>query len=203
MAESIDLANYRNRLGLANRLGRVVWGVVWLLFFRPSPIPLHGWRRMLLRCFGARIGPGVHVYPSAKVWAPWNLEMGAHSCLSHHVDCYSVDKIRIGENVTVSQYAYLCAATHDIEDRQLELVTAPIRIEPSAWICAGAFIGPGRTIGEGAVVGARAAVFRDVEPWTVVGGNPARFLKNRVLRSSGESPEPESSHRATPPARST
>ena len=165
-----------------NKFGRIVWCIVWALLFRPSPRPLHAWRCALLRLFGAQIGRGAHPYPSAWVWAPWNLEMGENSCLGDNVDCYSVDKIRLGASVTVSQYSYLCAATHDYEDPLMPLMTAPITIGTGAWVCADVFVGPGVTIGEGAVVGARSSVFSNVEAWTVAAGNPARPIKKRGLR---------------------
>ena len=111
--------------------------------------------------------------------------MGAHSCLASDVDCYSVDAVTLGEFATVSQQAMLCAATHDYSDPEFKLVTRPIVIGRRAWIAAGAFIGPGVTVAEGAVVGARACVTRDVEAWTVVAGNPARFIKRRVLSDTG------------------
>lgn len=179
----VDVACFENPYSAANKVGRVLWHLVWLLFFRPSPRIFFGWRRFLLRCFGARIGAGVHVYPTAKVWAPWNLEMGDHSCLADDVDCYCADRITIGAHAAVSQYAYLCAAGHDICDPHMKLVTAPIRIGAGAWVCAGAYVGPGVCIGDGAVVAARAVVVKDVEPWMVVGGNPAKFIKKRELRN--------------------
>jgi putative colanic acid biosynthesis acetyltransferase WcaF len=108
--------------------------------------------------------------------------MDDYSCLGDHVDCYCVDRIKLGPHVTVSQYSYLCAASHDYQDPRMRLTTAPIEIGAGAWVAADAFIGPGVKIGEGAVVGARSSVFKDVEPWTVVAGNPARFLKKRDLR---------------------
>lgn len=181
---SVDLSRYRNEWGWGNRLGRVAWGVVWALLFRFTPPPCFGWRRLLLRLFGARIGRGAHVYPSCRVWAPWNLEIGAHGCLGPRVDCYCVAPVSVGAHATVSQYVHLCAATHDIADARLRLVTQPIRIGAGAWVCAGAFVGPGVTIGEGAVAGARAVVVSDVDPWTVVAGNPARFIKRRELASA-------------------
>jgi len=168
---------------LKNRAARALWQLVWLTLFRPSPRVFHGWRRLLLRSFGAKLGRGVHVYPSAKVWAPWNLEMGHHSCLGPCVDCYNVDRVKLGEFSTVSQYSYLCTATHNYQDLSMPLITKPIELGARSWIAADVFVGPGVCIGEGAVVGARSAVFRDVEPWTVVGGNPARFLKRRELQS--------------------
>jgi putative colanic acid biosynthesis acetyltransferase WcaF len=165
-----------------NRLKRAVWRTSWFFLFRPSPSILFGWRRLLLRCFGARLTETSFIYPSTRIWAPWNLEMGANSCLASDVDCYSVDRVYIGQRVTVSQYSFLCTASHDINDPAGPLITAPIRLENDCWVCAAAFVGPGVTVGEGGVVGATASVFRDVEPWTVVGGNPARVISERVRR---------------------
>ncbi len=185
-----EVAQVRVRRGgysLAHKAVRVAWGGVWLLLYRPSPRPLHAWRRFLLRLFGASIAQGAHPYPSARIWAPWNLTMGPHSCIGDHVDCYSVDRVTLGSYALVSQYAYLCTASHDFEDPAFPLVISPITIAAEAWVCACVYVGPGVTVGEGAVVGARSGVFRDVEPWTVVAGTPAKYLKNRS-RSGARGP---------------
>jgi putative colanic acid biosynthesis acetyltransferase WcaF len=178
----INLEGYSSRFSAGNRVGRLLWGCVQAVLFRPSPTPLYFWRNFLLRCFGASIGKGAHVYPSAKVWAPWNLQMGEHSCLASDVDCYCVAPVDLGDHATVSQYSYLCAATHDYQDPDHRLVPGPIRIGAGAWLGADVFVGPDVTIGQGAVVGARASVFKDIPAWTVAVGNPARPLKPRVLR---------------------
>jgi putative colanic acid biosynthesis acetyltransferase WcaF len=94
-------------LTLGNKMARAVWQVVWLTLYRPTPRLFHGWRCMLLRLFGAKLGKQVHPYPSARIWAPWNLEMGDHACLSEGVDCYCVASIRIGAHSTISQYSFL------------------------------------------------------------------------------------------------
>lgn len=172
---------YQNRLSVRNRVARVLWAFVWHTLYRLSPQPLFWWRRLLLRGFGASIGNQAHPYPRCRIWAPWNLTMGDHSCLADDVDCYSVDEIILGDFATVSQQAMLCTATHNYNDPEFRLVTRSIAIGSLAWIGARAFVGPGVTVGEGAVVGAASAVFRSVEPWTVVGGNPARPLKQRIL----------------------
>ncbi len=164
----------------ANQLMRVLWRTIWLLAYRPSPKICHGWRRFLLRMFGAKIARDAYPHPSVKIWAPWNLEMGSQSSLGPDVDCYCVDKVVIGAGATVSQYSFLCAATHDYRDLCMPLVTAPILIGERAWVAADVFIGPGVTIGEGAVVGARSSVYRNVDPWTVVAGNPVGILKTRT-----------------------
>ncbi|MDR2408412.1 MAG: putative colanic acid biosynthesis acetyltransferase [Bacteroidales bacterium] len=139
-------------------------------------------RNMLLRLFGANICLKSLIYPSCKIWAPWNLELGKYSCVGPNTELYNKAPIIIKSHCVISQGAYLCTASHDITKSQHPLVIAPIIIEDKSWIAADAFIGMGVTIGEGAVVGARAAVFKDVEPWTVVGGNPAKFIKKREIK---------------------
>ena len=177
----------RHHLSLANKLARAAWQVVWLLLYRPTPRLFHPWRCLLLRLFGAKLGRAVHPYPSARIWAPWNLEMGDHACLSEGVDCYCVAPVRIGAQTTVSQYSFLCTASHDYTRADMPLVTAPITIGELVWITADVFVGPGVTIGDGAVVTARSSVFTDIPPWVVARGNPAVPVKARVLQ--GDQPE--------------
>lgn len=183
MNNQIDLSKYHNALSRKHQVIRLLWGIVWGLLARPLPRSLGlGWKRTLLRLFGAKIHSTAVVYSSAKIYFPRNLIMDAYSCLASDVDCYNVDVIHIGANATVSQGAFLCTASHDITNSLNPLITAPIVIEDQAWVAADAFVCMGLTIGQGAVVGARAAVFKNVEPWTVVGGNPAKFIKKRIIK---------------------
>lgn len=181
----IDLSQYHNALSLKHQIIRMLWSILWGIFARPLPRSVgSGWKRLLLRMFGAKIDKTAIVYSSAKVYYPANLIMEQYACLASNVDCYNVAPIHIGANSTVSQGAYLCTASHDITDPMNPLITAPIEIKDQAWVAADAFVGMGVTIGQGAVVGARAAVFKDVEPWTVVGGNPAKFIKKRIIKDN-------------------
>jgi putative colanic acid biosynthesis acetyltransferase WcaF len=127
------------------------------------------------------VGQGAHPYPSARIWAPWNLEMGDYSCLSEGVDCYCVDLIRIGPRSTVSQYSFLCTASHDYMQASMPLVTAPIEIGKRVWIAADVFVAPGLTVGDGVVVTARSSVFSDLPPWVVAKGNPAVPVRPRKI----------------------
>lgn len=167
---------------LRNRAGRVLWGVVYAICFRPSPRPLHRWRNLILRLFRARLHPTSRVYPKARIWAPWNLVMGPHACIADGVDVYNVRTIAIGESSTVSQYSYLCGATHDFEDRSHPLVPMPITIGAQVWIAADVFVSPGVSIADGAVVGARSTVVKDIPAWVVAVGTPAVPIKPRTLR---------------------
>lgn len=178
----VDLSRYQNALSTKNQLLRLIWNIVWALLARPLPRSIgNNWKLFLLRIFGAKVHSTAVVYSSAKVFMPWNLAMDEYSCLASGVDCYNVGLIKIGKHSTVSQKAFLCSASHDITKFNHPLLICPIIIEDQVWIGADAFIGPGITIREGAVVGARACVFKDVSAWSVVGGNPAVFIKNRIL----------------------
>ncbi|SHK25285.1 putative colanic acid biosynthesis acetyltransferase WcaF [Rubritalea squalenifaciens DSM 18772] len=168
---------------LRTKLARLIWLCTYHVLFRLSPtLGCQWWRRFLLRVFGAKLSKGANIYPSAKVWAPWNLVMHENSCLASGVDCYNVALITLGNSSTVSQRSYLCTASHDIESESHQLIHSPITIESNAWVCAEAFVGPGVTVGEGAVLAARSVAVRDLEPWGVYGGNPAKFLKERQIK---------------------
>lgn len=167
-------------------LQRLLWVIVKPLF-RFSPRIFFGWRNFLLRLFGASIGNKVHIYNSALIYFPWNLKVGDWSAIGEHAYIYNLGPIQIGEQVTISQRAHLCAGTHDHSDPTMPLQKLPIIIENEAWVCADAFVGPGVTVGEGALVGARAVAVKDVEPWQIAVGNPARVVKERVLKTSARS----------------
>lgn len=173
---------YKNGLSRRNQAVRLLWGLACALLFRTTPRwAMRGWRCQVLRIFGARIGAGCRIDPRARIWAPWNLELGDFVAVAEDVDVYCVDKIRIGSKAAVSQRAFLCTASHDIASLRRPLVHAPIEIGAHAWIAAEAMVMPGVTLGEGAVVAARGVVTRNVAPWTVVAGNPATPVKKRVL----------------------
>lgn len=128
--QKIDLSKYENHLGRKHQVIRLVWGIVWPLgtWFLPRSMG-KGWKRFLLRMFGAKIHPTTVVYSSAKVYYPANLVMAEFTCLASDVDCYNVAPIRIGAQCSVSQGAYLCTASHDITGSKNHLITEPIVIE--------------------------------------------------------------------------
>jgi putative colanic acid biosynthesis acetyltransferase WcaF len=165
----------------AEQLRRIGWGLGrWLV--RLSPRPCFGWRRAVLRLFGARIGAQAHIYASAHLYMPWNVEIGDWAAVGEDVLIYSLGKVRIGKHATLSYRAHVCAGSHDLEDPALPLLKPPVCIEEGAWIGTDAFIGPGVTVGRGAVVGARSVVVKDVVPFNIVAGNPARVIRRRILR---------------------
>lgn len=170
----------RPAFSFGNRLRRLVWNTCWLLLYRTSPRPLHSWRALLLRLFGARLGPYCYFYPGSKVWAPWNLICADHVAAGDGVEIYNPSPIEFGSHVILSQECYICGATHDYNDPDFPLVAYRMQIEPYAWICARASVGPGVRVGEGAVLGLGSVATRDLDPWTVYSGHPATAVRQRT-----------------------
>lgn len=181
MSEFANL-RYVDTMPRSLKVKRGLWVLVWMLFFRPTPRGiLNGWRLFLLRLFGARIGRGSKVAASCFVWAPWNLEMGEFSVLGDGVDCYTMDKIRIGSKVAVSQRCFLCTGSHDTTSLRRPLITRPITIGDHSWIAAESMVMPGVDIAEGSVIGARSLVTRDMPAWSVCAGHPCVAIRPRRL----------------------
>lgn len=172
---------------LKNKVARLGWAIVYWMFFRTAVYPAGRYVRIaILKMFGARADWHALVYPTVRIWAPWNLTIGPRSVLGPRVNCYNPAPIVLGRKITISQDVYLCAGGHDISKIILPFVCAPIAIDDYVWVCANAFIKYGVTIGEGAIVGATSSVYKSIEPWTVVGGNPTKFIKRRVLERGKE-----------------
>jgi putative colanic acid biosynthesis acetyltransferase WcaF len=177
----MEIPKYIDTIPKSDKLYRLIWRLTALFFFRPFSLPFcNPWRIFLLKCFGASIGKYSHIYASAYIPSPRNLSMGTHSTLGPEVKLH-FGKTKIGNKVTVSQRTYLCSATHETTSLNIPFVAGEIIINDFVWIAAEAFVMSNITIGEGVIVGARAAVFKDVAPWTIVGGNPAKFIKKRGL----------------------
>lgn len=168
---------------LANRLARVVWMAAWLVLCRFTPPPLHAWRRLVLRLFGARVGRGARVHASVSIWLPANLELGENALIGPGARLYNQGRIRIGARSVISQRAHICASTHDVRDPLFQLVLRPVTIGEQCWVAAEAFVGPGVTMHDRSVLGARGALFEDAAAGGVYTGNPAQFVRDRQLRS--------------------
>jgi putative colanic acid biosynthesis acetyltransferase WcaF len=177
-----DLSSFRLPPGFRGRPGWVVqvwWLVQWFLF-RPSPQVLYGFRRFLLRLFGARIGSHVLIRPTAQVTYPWKVSIGDHAWIGDEVVLYSLAEITIGAHSVVSQRTYLCAASHDTTRTSFDITASPIHIGEQVWLATDVFVAPGVTIGEGTVVGARSSVFHDLPAGMVCLGSPARPIRPRT-----------------------
>ena len=159
---------------------RVAWACA-LPLYRLSPRLLYGWRNLLLRLFGARIGRGARIHPRARIYFPWQFIAGNDLTIGEDVLVYNLGTVTLGHRVTLSHGVQLCAGTHDYNQPDFPLRKPPVAVGDDAWVCTEAFVGPGVTVGAAAVVGARAVVTRDVEPAAIMAGNPAQRVGTRRI----------------------
>jgi putative colanic acid biosynthesis acetyltransferase WcaF len=169
----------------ANRAARAVWAIAYWLLVRPTPRPLHAWRAFVLRLFGAKLGRSCHVYPGARIWAPWHLVVGDHAAIADGAQIYNPATVTLGAHSIISQDAYLCGASHDYNDPAFPMVWAPIRVGRYAWVGARAAVLMGVTLGEGAVLGLGAIATGDLAPWGIYVGVPARRVGDRRPMPAG------------------
>ncbi len=167
---------------LEDRIYRMLWGIVHALLYRPSPRPLHAWRATLLRLFGAKMGPACHFYPASKIWSPRMLVCADQVTLGDGAEIYNPSLLTMGSHAIVSQNAYICGATHDYDDPAFPLYSMPMTLGAYSWVCARASVAPGVNLAEGAVLGLGAVATRDLEPWSIYAGNPAKKIKERERR---------------------
>jgi len=173
---------YASAFSFKSKCLRLLWMFVYPVAFRSTPRGCcNGWRCLLLRMFGAKIGVGAQINPAVKIWAPWNLEIEQYSAVDADVNIYNVGKVVLKWHAIISQGAFICTASHDISSPRMDLTFKPIVLGAHSWVCARCVVLPGVSIGEGAVCGAGSVVTRDVPAWTVVAGNPAREIGKRTL----------------------
>ena len=177
-----DLSSFQLPRGFRGRNAAVVqlWSIVEATLFRLSPQIAYGWRRWLLRLFGARVGRGARIRPSARITYPWKVSIGDHAWIGDGAALYSLGEIHIGANAVISQNCYLCAASHDFTKPDFPIFARTVTIEPEAWLAADVFVAPGITVGRGAVIGSRSSVFSDMPALMLCFGSPARPVRPRL-----------------------
>jgi len=182
-----DLRRFRVPPGFRGRGAAVVqlWWLVQATLFGLSPQIAYGWRRWLLRLFGARIGEGVLIRASARVTYPWKVAIGDHAWIGDQAVLYSLGEISIGANAVISQRCYLCTGSHDFTRPEFPIYAEPVSIGAEAWLATDVFVAPGVTIGRGTVVGARSSVFADLPEMMLCRGTPARPLRPRLSGDGG------------------
>ena len=160
-----------------------LWAIVQATLFAWSPNCCRGFRRLLLRAFGARLSPTASIHNKARIDCPWNLEMDDFASIGEHAWIYALDRIRIGSRSCVGQRVLLITGTHDHSDPAFSLITKPITIGDGVWLAVGAKVLPGITLHNYCVVGAGSIVTKDMPEMMVCAGNPCRPVKKRRIRS--------------------
>ncbi|MEM6552918.1 MAG: putative colanic acid biosynthesis acetyltransferase [Planctomycetota bacterium] len=183
-----ETSRHHSPYSTADKVKRLLWSCVEATLFRWTWPTWYRYRAALLNAFGAKIDRTARLRRTCNFTCPWNLTVGPDAAAGDHAIFYCLGPVTLGSRVTISQHAHLCAGSHDHADPvTMPLIRPPITIDDDAWVAADAFVGPGVHIHEGALLGARGAAFKDLEPWTVYGGNPAKPLKPRARQDMSPS----------------
>lgn len=158
-----------------------LWWIVQSTLFGLSPQFMYGWRRFLVRAFGAKVGKDVLLRPTARITYPWNVSIGDYSWIGDDVVLYSLGEIEIKSNCVISQRSYICTGSHDYSKVDFPIYAEKITICEGCWLATDVYVAPGITINENVVVGARSGVFRDLTGNKVYVGSPARAIKERRI----------------------
>ena len=164
---------------LGNRFYRLLWNLVYSLFFCWTPVYLFKWRVLLLKIFGCQLDWSARIYPTSKIWSPKNLRLGSNVTIAPRVSIYNQGLIEIGDSSLISQDSSLCASTHDYRKTEFPLLLKPITIGRNVWVCSEAF-------GDGAVLGARAVAKKSLDAWHVYDGNPCQKINIRKMELTNE-----------------
>jgi len=177
-----NLNSYKTPKGFRGKSKITVqlWWIVYAIFFKLSPQFFYGWRRFLLRSFGAQIGKKVIIRPSAQITYPWKVKIGDYSWIGDEVVLYSLGEIDIGNNTVISQRSYICTGTHDYNSEDFRIYAEKITIGSKCWLATDVYVAPSVTIGDNTVVGAKSSVFKDLPSNKVCLGSPAKPIKDRI-----------------------
>lgn len=165
----------------------ILWWLAKLMVVQ-SPFPWPSKVRVgVLRLFGASIGSGCYIRPALNVHFPWKLDVGNNVWIGEGCTLLNLEPLIIEDNTALAHEVYISTGGHDIESPRFSYKNFPVIIRSGAWIGTRSYVGAGVTVGEGAVTAAGAVVVKDVQPWTVVGGVPARRIGIRRIRRMDES----------------
>lgn len=160
---------------------RLLWYVTSVLLFETGWAPLSRCKTTILRAFGAQIGAGLVLKPNVRIKYPWKLRIGDHCWIGQETWIDNIADVSIGSHVCISQRAFICTGSHNYKDKAFGLQASPVVVGDGAWICAAALVLPGVRVGANAVVAGGSVVTSDVQPATIVGGNPARLVGQREV----------------------
>jgi acetyltransferase-like isoleucine patch superfamily enzyme len=154
-------------------------GVLSLFIRVISYFPSHLVRVGIYKLIGAKFGAGSTIYSLSEIRKPWAFSIGLNSIIGEKCMIDARRGVEIGDNVNLSSFVTIWTLHHDYNDKYFKAIGGKVIINNYCWVCSNVIILPGVEIGKGAVVAAGSVVTRDVEPFVVVGGVPAKKIADR------------------------
>lgn len=179
----VDLAKYDNSWynhgPLSRRLLWLIFGRIFINTYLPIPAKL---KVSILRLFGAKFGKNIMIKPKVNIKYPWLLEVGDNTWIGEQVWIDNLDYVKIGTNVCLSQGVMLLTGNHDYKSQTFDLMIGKIILEDGVWIGAKSLVAPNVICYENSVLGAASILSKNLPSNEIWSGNPAIFLRNRIIR---------------------
>lgn len=182
MIQSTDLNTFNNQsyqIG-ASRIKILGWYFCNHFFFK-SMIHSYRLKVFLLKLFGAQVGQNVIIKPHVNIKYPWKLIIGNHVWIGESVWIDNLDVVQIGNNVCLSQGAFLLTGNHNYKKSSFDLMTGTIILEDGVWIGAKSIVGPNVVCKSHSVLSVLSFANKNLEPYKIYRGNPAEIIKDRIF----------------------
>lgn len=163
-----------------NPIKRFLWYFTNIVWFN-SGFPVSGIKVFMLRLFGAKIGSGVVIKPRVNIKYPWKLTVGDHVWIGENVWIDNLGEVTIGNNVCLSQGAFLLCGNHDYKKSSFDLMVGDIVLEEGVWIGAKAVVCPGIKCASHSVLSVGSVATTNLEAYKIYQGNPAQFIRERII----------------------
>lgn len=183
MPKTVDLARFDNssffRTG-AGLFKRACWFLCNGLFFKTA-FHFYSFKVILLRIFGARVGKNVIIKPHVNIKFPWRLHLGDNVWIGEQVWIDNLDIVSVGNNVCISQGAFLLCGNHNYKKETFDLITGKITLEDGVWIGAKSIVCGNVVCKSHSVLLVQSVAVTDLEAYGIYRGNPAEKIKDRVI----------------------
>lgn len=178
-----DLSKYNNQwFKPGNSVKRFFWYFINLIYFKNPFNPFSKLKIFWLRVFGAKVGKGVVIKPAVNIKYPWLLEIGNHVWIGEHVWIDNLTKVKIGNNVCISQGALILCGNHNYKKSTFDLIVGEIKLEDGVWIGAKSIVTPRITCGTHAILTAGSVATSNLDAYTIYQGNPAVKIRERIIK---------------------
>lgn len=180
----VRLKDFDSSVGLDRGVGKVkeiTWYLLKIVFFLSPMVYPVKFKLFLLRLFGAKVGKGVTIKPRVNFHMPWKLEIGDDVWIGEEAFILNFEKVTIGNNVCVSQRAFLCTGNHDYRDPSMPYRNGPITLKDGSWVGACCFVGPNVTVGVDTIITAGSIATSSLDDNGIYKGNPAVYIKPRWI----------------------
>lgn len=178
----VKLSQYDNSsYNPGSKLKKALWYFVNICVFKTGIPFTSGFKIKMLKLFGAQVGKGIVIKPNVNIKYPWFLTLGDNCWIGEEVWIDNLVQVTIGNDVCLSQGAYLLTGSHNYKQEAFDLITKPIVLEEGVWIGAKATVSPGINCKSHSILTVGSVATKDLDAYGIYQGNPAVWKRKREI----------------------